>query len=375
MSTREEVLQSAPKVQDTRIDRWLLLATICILIAGGMTVYSASSPYGMRAGAPSSYFLSHLKKIVMGVFLFLVAVKLDYHRWQRLGPLLLAVFGGMMLFVNTAMNEAHRWIEIGSFRFQPSEAAKYAVVIFLAGQLSRITDFRKDWKRLLLALAPIGVVLVLLEQQPNYSMLMVVAAVTGLMLFLAGLPLTWFAAAGVTGVLGVIGLLSQGDFHSDRIDRWLESFGSMHSGTDQVMQSFIGFGRGGLTGVGAGNSMQKYFYLPEPFNDFIFSIWGEEFGLIGCVLLILAYALIFWRGFHIVRRAQDDFGRMLAAGITGILGLYTIINMMVSTGLLPVTGLPLPLFSYGGTAMITLLGALGILMNISYQSRRLDLRR
>lgn len=375
MSDIDTLNVPAPAARDTRIDRWLLAALIVILVAGSMTVFSASSPYGMRDGSPSSYFLSHLEKVLLGLVLFVVAAKIDYHRWDRLAPLLLLVFGGLMFFVNASMNEAHRWISIGGFKFQPSEAAKFAVVMFLAGQLSRIRNFQQEKLRLFLSLLPVGAVMLMLMKQPNYSMLMVVGATTVLMLFLAGLPLSWFAAVAATGLLGVVLLLSQGDFHSDRVDQWVGSFASMNSETDQVMQSFIGFGRGGLMGVGPGGSMQKYFYLPEPFNDFIFSIWGEEFGLIGSIALVLVYAFVFWRGFHIVRRAQDAFGRMLASGIMGILGLYAIINMMVTTGLLPVTGLPLPLFSYGGTAMITLMGALGILMNISYQSRKLELRR
>jgi cell division protein FtsW len=375
MSDTDTLRPAGTAPGETRIDRWLLVAMVAIIVAGSMTVYSASSPYGMRAGAPSSYFLSHLEKVVIGLLLFLGAAKIDYHRWDRLALPLLVLFGGMMLFVNAAYNEAHRWIDIGGFRFQPSEAAKFAVVMFVAGQLSRIQDFRREKLRLALCLLPVGIVLFLLMKQPNYSMLMVIGTTTVLMLFLAGLPLGWFAGVGAVGLLGVVALLSQGDFHSDRVDKWLESFASMDSSTDQVMQSFIGFGRGGLTGVGPGGSMQKYFYLPEPFNDFIFSIWGEEFGLLGCLVLVALYAFVFWRGFHVVRRAHDAFGRMLAAGIMGILGLYAIINMMVTTGLLPVTGLPLPLFSYGGTAMITLMGALGVLMNISYQARKLELRR
>jgi cell division protein FtsW len=141
----------------------------------------------------------------------------------------------------------------------------------------------------------------------------------------------------------------------------------------QQAQSLIAFARGGVTGVGGGQSMQKLFYQPEPFNDFIFAIFGEEYGLIGCTVLVLFYAIVFSRGLHIVRRSQDDFARMLAAGITGLFFVHSIINLFVATGLFPVTGQPLPLFSYGGTSMITMLAALGVLMNLSYHARNVQL--
>lgn len=248
MSETDALRAQANTTVDTRIDRWMLIAMLAILVAGSMTVYSASSPYAMRTGAPSSLFLSHLEKVVIGLLAFLAAAKMDYHRWERLALPLLVLFGTLMVFANTSVNESERWIEILGFRFQPSEGVKFAVVMFLAGHLSRIQDFRREKLRLGLALLPVGAVLVELMSQPNYSMLMVIGATTVLMLFLAGIPLAWFAAVGAAGVLGVIALLSQGDFHSDRVDKWLESFASMNSSTDQVMQSFIGFGRGGLTG-------------------------------------------------------------------------------------------------------------------------------
>ncbi len=357
------------------IDRLLLVALLAVLLAGCITVFSASSQYGLRSLGPSMYFLSHLKKVVLGLAVFLVALKIDYRFWRRLGVPLMLLSLGLLFMVDTGMNGAERWLQLGPLRFQPSELAKFAVIIYMAGRLAKLSEEGWETRKLMLTLAPVGLLLVLLFLQPNFSMLMVIAAVCVLMSVLAGLPLRWILFAAVSCSIGALALVTRPDFHSVRVQQWLGSFFSPVSPVDQVMQSYIGFGRGGLSGVGAGNSMQKYFYLPEPFNDFIFSIWGEEFGFIGCLLLLAAYALVFLRGMNIVRRAPDHFGRLLAAGITGMITFYALVNMMVTTGLLPVTGLPLPLFSFGGTAMVSLLGALGILMNVSFQSRKLDIGR
>jgi cell division protein FtsW len=244
-------------------------------------------------------------------------------------------------------------------------------MIHLASALSKVRDFRKDYNLILPSLSMIVLALAVLMAQPNYSRFLVLATVSGLLIFLAGFPLRWGAwlAAGALGLASF--LLMQGGYRVHRVMSWLATFMDPLKADFQMLHSYIAIGRGGILGQGAGESIQKLI-LPEPFNDFVFSIFCEEYGLVGSLLLVALYALVFIRGAKIVRRAPDEFGRLLAAGILGLLTSHTLINLMVTTGLIPTTGQPLPLFSYGGTAMLTMLAALGILLNISYQSRSLN---
>jgi cell division protein FtsW len=192
------------------------------------------------------------------------------------------------------------------------------------------------------------------------------------MVFIAGVPISWVIAALASAFSAFAAMLMLISNSQARIVDWLQSLTNPLAGSNQQVQALIALGRGGFVGQGPGNSMQKLFYVAEPFNDFIFAIFGEEYGFVGCAVIVLLYLLLFLRGLQIVRRSQDPFARMLALGIIGIFFMHSVINIYVATGLFPVTGQTLPLFSYGGTSMITMLGALGILLNISYQARKLQ---
>lgn len=364
----------APRV--ATIDRLLAFVILLLLSVGSLAVYSASSHFGMAAeGSAGLYFVKHLEKIALGLALFFVMMKVDYRKLRPWAPWLGLL--SLALLVATlfmpAVNGARRWIVVGGLQFQPVDLAKFGLVLNLACGLAKVRDFHRDWHHLLGGGAMMLAAMVVLVLQPNFSMVVALFGVSLIMVFLAGLPMTWFISGGGLAAVGAGIVLMREPYRAQRIVSWLAGLWSPDVADMQQAQSLIAFARGGVTGVGAGNSLQKLFYLPEPFNDFIFAIFGEEYGLAGCILLVALYAVVFSRGLHIVRRSQDDFARMLAAGITGLFFIHTLINLFVATGLFPVTGQPLPLFSYGGTSMISMLGALGVLMNLSYHARNVQL--
>ncbi len=360
-----------------KIDRMLAISLLLIIGAGCITVYSASSAHGMMNshGRAGHFLFSHLRNLAVGLSACLIMMRVDYHRLRSFAlPLMLLTIAGLVLTLTLGhrINGSIRWFSLGPLRVQLAEPCRFAVVLFLASRLAAVQDFRKQWITVLPTAGLVAVCLGLIYLQPNYSTLMIIALVAGGMFFLAGVPMLWISLAGVSLSVPAVILLMKALYRSHRVLEWKAGFLSAIHPTDQVMQSYIALGRGGIEGRGVGESLQKLFYLPEPFNDFIFSIWGEEWGLVGCLLLLAIYAFVFLRGLNIMRRTRDEFGRMLAGGVTLVFFMQTAINLMTVTGLMPPTGQALPLFSYGGSSMVTMMGALGILLNISYQARRLD---
>jgi len=364
----------APRV--ATIDRLLAFVVLLLLSVGSLAVYSASSHFGVaEEGSAAKYFAKHLQKIFIGLVCFFIMMKVDYRRlrpWATwIGALSVAILGITLLM--PPVNGARRWIILGGQNFQPVDMAKFGLVLSLAAGLAKVRSFKDDWQAMLPGALLMMAGMAILVLQPNFSMVLALMGVTMVMIFLAGLPMHFFVGGGLLAGAGAGYVLFFEEYRRTRILNWLASLWSPDVADMQQAQSLIAFARGGLTGVGGGQSMQKLFYLPEPFNDFIFAIFGEEYGFVGCFLLVLLYGVVFSRGLHIVRRSQDDFARMLAAGITGLFFVHALINLFVATGLFPVTGQPLPLFSYGGTSMITMLAALGVLMNLSYHARNVQL--
>ena len=265
---------------------------------------------------------------------------------------------------------ARRWIIIAGFNFQPSEFAKIGFILFFASILSdvkehgKIKEYKYGFFYPIVFMAPIvGSILIL---QNHFSATFIIAVVTVVQMFVAGTRITHFLVTGAGAIMVKNGGLTLGtDFRSSRIQTWLDPFSDPTGDGWQIIQSLYAIGSGGLFGVGLGNSKQKYLYLPEPHNDFIFSVLAEELGFVGCVAVILLFTLFVWRGVVISMKAKDNFGCIIAIGIVTMLGLQAMINIAVVTGTIPVTGMPLPFFSYGGTSLIANLMAVGILLNIS----------
>ena len=272
---------------------------------------------------------------------------------------------------------ARRWINIAGFNFQPSEVAKVGFILFFAAILSDVKEKGKikkyGWGFIFPIIWLLPIIAAIFVLQNHFSATAIICVVTALQMFVAG---SRILSVGVMGLVagGLIlsgmtikngGMSFGSGFRGSRIQTWLDPFSDPTGDGWQIIQSLYAIGSGGLFGVGLGNSKQKYLYLPEPHNDFIFAVLAEELGFIGCLFVILLFVVFIWRGIIIAMRAKDNFGCLIAIGIVAMLGLEAIINIAVVTGTMPVTGMPLPFFSYGGTAIITNLVAVGILLNIS----------
>lgn len=368
-------------LQRSHIDWLLFLASVGLMLFSVAFVYSASAYFAdVKFGSPEKLFLQHTTRVGLSLLVVLIFSRVDYHILWKYSKSLLIFSIGCLIFVlvaGTSIKGAKRWIGLGAFSFQPSELAKFALVLHLARLLAEKQSYIKDFQR---AFVPmlfwIGAVAAFIALQPNFSTAGVIFALGVLLLFIGNanvLHIFGLFAVGLVGG-GVYGMAAP--YRMQRIADFMEQFSTMLYAENirnvnyQLQQAILAFGNGGIFGMGPGQSRQRDWFLPESYGDFIFSIIGEEYGFVGVMLIVLAFSLILWRGFITARRAKDDFGRFLAGGITITFALYAVINMGVTTGLLPTTGLPLPFISFGGTAIIFSAAALGVLLNISAQSQK-----
>lgn len=269
---------------------------------------------------------------------------------------------------------ATRWIDIGFGRFQPSELAKIGLIVFYAGYLTEHKNELGDFwngcvKSFALLIPPIAILFFL---QDHLSASIVIILIISIMMIMAGTKIKHFLSIGIVGgSAATVGMLllatlkEKGSFRLARLTTFLNPWADPTGDGWQVIQGLYAIGSGGLFGVGLGQSKQKYLYIPEPHNDFIFAIIAEELGFIGCLVVICLFAIFIWRGILTAMKAQDSFGSLLAIGITSLVGIQAIINIAVVTSSMPATGMSLPFFSYGGTALLILLCSMGILLNIS----------
>lgn len=362
--------------EKNHIDRITLFVVLILMVASTVVVYSASSTWAMQKMQSSSGLVNkHITKIMIGLVVMFFAMNIDYKKYKPLTKWIL--IGSIILLVVTRVlggevKGAARWLSVGGMSLQPSEIAKFALLFHLSYLLSnkreKLADFQKGYLPLMFW---IGGVVVLIMIQPNFS--------TGSMVFALGMILIFVGGARIKHVfLSMSALLPalliymvSAPYRMKRILSFV-GFGSDETVTStanyQLLQGIIGFGNGGIFGVGMGMSKQRDLFLPESYGDFIFSIVGEEYGLIGTVFLISLYLMILLRGLKIAKYAPDDFGKYLAIGITSTITVYAIANALVTLGLAPTTGVPMPFISYGGTAIIFSSFAVGVLLNISSQT-------
>lgn len=348
--------------------------TVLLLVAiGTVMVYSASSYYAMFTYGDSMFFLKkQLMLVPIGFVAMFFMMGFDYHKIKKYAPLLLAICIPLLIavFFSKPINGARRWIGLGPLSFQPSDITKYAVVLFLAmGLEAKGEGIKKFWSGIIPYFCLSGVFAVLILAENNLSIASVIMIVTFIMIFVAGgrnKHLFGVIAPGMVG-LALVAIFSS-DYRRARmlnfVNPWKDAAGNGY----QLIQSFYALGSGGITGLGLGQSRQKTLYMPEPHNDFIFSIIGEELGLIGCICIIALFMIFIWRGINIALKAKDTYGTFLAVGITSVIAVQCIINIAVVTGSMPVTGVPLPFISYGGTSLVVNMTAMGILLNISRQT-------
>ena len=366
---------------------FILCIVVFILLALGIVmVLSASAPSALAEGGEAyEYAGKQLLFAILGLIAMFFISKIDYRFYKKFyWPIYFAscVILLLVLIPGLGVNAggAIRWVAIpGLGQFQPSEITKIGLIVFYAGYLSDHKDELKDFwrgfvKPLCFILPPIAI---LFFVQNHLSASLIIGMIACIMMIVAGARMLHFICSGVLagGALGaylVYKINSGGSESNFRIDRIVSFLDPWADATDtgwQVVQSLYAIGSGGLFGTGLGGSKQKYLYISEPQNDFIFSIVAEELGFIGCVIIIALFAIFIWRGILIAMKAPDNFGALLATGITSLVAVQTILNIAVVTSSMPNTGIPLPFFSYGGTALFILLCSVGVLLNISRASK------
>ena len=367
-----------------KADFWIILLTMVLVAIGLVMVYDSSYYAAQQSDDYEHDSMYFLKKQLVGLAAGIAAMALfagnnryvDYHIWQKLMPILLGLALVLMIMVwipgiGVTVNNASRWVQIGRLpSIQPSEPAKFAVIVYLAHLFTvRKNEMGSFQRTLLPALGVTGVFCVLLFLQPNLSMLMTYLAVLWIMLWIGGAKWQHLLLLVALG----IGAIILGYFFLPHVVKRLTIFLDPESDPlgdgYQILQSLYAIANGGFGGVGIGNSIQKYLYLPYRETDFIFAIYAEEFGFIGCIVLFALYWLLIWRCVIVTVKAPDRFGQLLAAGITAMLAVQVIINIAVVTGSMPPTGLPLPFISSGGTSLAIFLAEIGVMLNISKASR------
>ncbi|MBB6621824.1 stage V sporulation protein E [Clostridium gasigenes] len=348
--------------------------SVCILLAIGVVmVYSASSYYAMFNEGDSTYYLKkQLVWSVAGIVSMVFMMSFDYHKFKKITPYLLLITPVLLIAVHffPSVNGAKRWIVLGPLSFQPSELAKYVVVLFLALSIDLKGDnIKKFTKGVLPCLLIAGLFSGLVLAQKNLSIATIIMIVTLIMIFVGGADIKdlFYKIAPVLGI-AVVGFIFGESYRLRRLMNFTNPWKDPAGDGYQLIQSFYSLGAGGLNGLGLGQSRQKTLYMPEPHNDFIFAIIGEEVGLIGCLFIISLFIFFIWRGINVAMKAKDSYGTLLAVGITSIIAVQAIINIAVVTGSMPVTGVPMPFISYGGSSLVINMIAMGILLNISRQT-------
>ncbi len=353
--------------------RLLVLVTLALVAFGLVMVYSATSASAaIGDGDPMTYLKKHAVYAVLGVGLMIAASRFDNRRLRLLAPPLVLgsiVLCLVVLVVAPEINGAKRWLYFGPISFQPSELAKLGVLIFVAGYLARNGAPRtlgELWR-------PIGLIATvfagLFLLQPDLGTTIALMLMLSGMLVVAGVPARTLAAAGGLAVtLGVVAIWAS-PYRRERVFSFLDPWADPENAGFQTVQATIGLGSGGLTGEGLGQSVQKINYLPEAHTDMILAIIGEELGLIGTTAVIAAFAAFAFAGFNVALRCRDPFGKLLAAGITSLVCGQAAVNLAAVLGIAPLTGIPLPFVSFGGTSLLVLLAAVGILLNIAVDER------
>lgn len=363
-----------------KMDIPFLLLTLLLTAIGLVMVFSASFPSAYyESGDPAFYFKRQAVFAVLGIIAMFAVGKINYQRWRGAAKILLGFSVFLLILViiphvGITVNNATRWLGIpGKFTFQPSEIAKLGVIVYFADSISKKKDKMLTWRYGIWPYVVIlGIIAGLMMLEPHLSGTILIVG-TGVVMMIVGGIQTWLVGLGVGGVAaaGVLyvklvesGVISYG---KSRIEMWHNPWIDELGDGYQMVQSLIAIGSGGLLGVGLGKSRQKFLYLPEEHNDCIFAIVCEELGLIGACVIMLIFALLILRGFWIALRARDRFGTLLVVGIVTHIALQTFLNIAVVSGLVPATGISLPFFSYGGTALALQLLETGIVLSVSRQ--------
>jgi cell division protein FtsW len=362
-------------------DRWLFGVTLVLCLMGAVMIFSASAITAQQMYGHSYIFVARQAAwLVMGLLGMFALMKLDYHRLREPAVVYTVLCVVVVMLVGTFFldksHATHRWIKLGPLNLQPSEMAKLAIILYLAWFLDlrrrRETslEFRKQdfLQTILPAVAPILVSVALIVAQPDLGTSVDVVLIMAAILFVAGLSWKWLAVGAAAGLPALLLLIMNASYRQARLMAFLHPDSDPQGAGFQLLQSLIAVGSGGFTGVGLMESKQKLFYLPEAHTDFIFAVICEELGFLGATIVIALFAMYAWRGLRAAFNAPDGFGRMVALGVTTMVLFQALINFAVVLGMMPTKGIPLPFVSYGGSSLLVMLLATGVLLNISQQA-------
>lgn len=359
-----------------KIDITFLCLVLSLLTIGLIMLFSASYAYSYTYYGNSYRFIVRQAAFaLLGVAAMFAFSRIDYHIYRKYAWV---IFGGCVLVLVALLimppmvsgMDVKRWIVIGPVNFQPSEIAKFAVILLFSHLISANQKLMGTFKFVVFLVLLLGLVCVLVVLEPHLSATLLIFSIGIILMIIGGLkPVYMLAGAGI-GVGGGILAVATGviGYGSDRIKYWLDPWADAKGLGYQTIQSLLAIGSGGIMGRGLGRSRQKYLWVPEPHNDFIFAIVCEELGVVGAMVIILLFCALVWRGFTIALKAPDKFGCLLAVGLTFQVGLQAILNILVVTNTIPNTGISLPFFSYGGTALVLLLAQMGIVLSVSRYS-------
>lgn len=353
----------------------MVVLVVLLSLIGSVMILSASSVAAVDLGGSSfSVFFKQCMWLFVGLGALLIGARTDYHRWASAVPVLVLGSVGLLLLVlvpgvGINVNGAQRWIGAGGFQLQPAEPAKFALVVFVAALVAREKDRIHDHNVVLRpVLVVLGVIVALLMLQPNLGTSAVVCATVGCMLLWSGMPLRVLTSLGVVGLgAGLVFALSA-DYRRARVTAFLDPWADAGDTGYQTIQSLIGVASGGISGAGLGESRAKWGFLPEAHTDFVFSIIGEELGLIGSLLVVGLFAAMIGCALRIAARAEDTLGSMLAVGVAAWFSVQGFVNVGAVLGILPITGVPLPFVSFGGSSLLATMLAAGVLVNVAFQS-------
>ena len=355
-----------------QMDTTFLVLVLVLVVFGLVMLFSASYAFAYYNYGNSFHFILRQGIFAVGGVTMMLAIsKIDYHIYEKFSYILIGLSVVLLIVVlfMEPLNNARRWINLGFTTFQPSEVAKFAVIVLFAHLINvnykRLQTFRYG---VLPFMAVLAVICGLMVLEPHLSGTILIVTIGFTMMFVGGTGTKWFVMGGVAivGALAFLLLFTPLLEHAiPRLEMWQNPFIDKQGDGWQTVQSLLAIGSGGVFGLGLGNSRQKHLYVPEPHNDFIFSILCEELGLVGGLIVIILFILLVVRGFAIAMKAKDKFGSMLALGLTFQVELQALLNIAVVTNTVPNTGISLPFFSYGGTSLLMLLGEMGIVLSVS----------
>jgi cell division protein FtsW len=356
-------------MQKNHIDIWLMVAVLGLMVISLGVVYSASAEWAYARYENQNHYIDlHAIKILLSIGALFAGLSIPYRVYKKLAKpaLIIAIaFLAVTLLLGGETKGAVRWLHYGGLGFQPSEFAKFTLLFYLCALLTVKGETIRDLKKgFIPAMVWVGIVTLLVMLQPNFSTAAMIIILSIMILFVGGVRFSHLTATMGCLIPVLAGYILIAPYRLQRMKLFMQSRTNGRANY-QLWQGMIGFGNGGIFGVGPGESRQRDLFLPESYNDFVYSIIGEEYGFIGAVFILAVFLFIMIRGYKIAKNAKDDFGRYLAIAITGTITLYAVVNACVALGIFPTTGLPMPFISYGGSALLMTAFGAGVLLNIS----------